>query len=66
MKHRDRQPELTNIVLALNPPGGSASGLNRGQEKTDEDRHDRNHDQKLDDRESLSLDHPAFLHPAGP
>jgi hypothetical protein len=52
----NRQAELLEIVDALRPAGGLASGLDCGQQECDQDCNDGDHHQQLDKRErSASL-----------
>jgi hypothetical protein len=44
--------ELLQVILTLIPPRRFSRGLNRRQQKRDQDADDRNHDQELDQRKS--------------
>jgi hypothetical protein len=48
----DRQPDLLHIVRARHPPGSLASRLNRRKQQTDHHTDNRDHNQKLDKRET--------------
>jgi hypothetical protein len=50
----ERQPDLSEVVFALHPPGGLAGLLDRGQEQRDQDGDDRDDDQQFDEREAPS------------
>src|SRR5262249_32289550 len=56
-------PELLQVVDALDPPGGLARGLDRGGQQSDEDGDDRDDDQQLEQRErsSETRRHGRFL-----
>ena len=45
--------DLLEVVDALHPPGRFARGLYGGQQKCDQDRDNRDHDQELDEGEAL-------------
>ena len=51
----DCETNVLEIVLALRAPGCFASGLNRRQEKGNENADDRNYDQQLDERKTTPL-----------
>jgi hypothetical protein len=44
--------ELLQVILTLIPPRRFSRGLNRRQQKRDQDADDRNHDQQLDQRKA--------------
>jgi hypothetical protein len=50
------QHELLDVIDALGTPGGFARSLNGGEQKGDQDRDDRDHDQQLDQGERTT--HP--------
>ena len=50
-----REPNLLHVVGALDPRGGGANLLNRGEQKADEDRDDRDHDEQLDQCEGAGV-----------
>ncbi len=50
-----RDADLLEIVHALGPASSFASSLHCGQEQSDEDRDNRDHDQQLNERESLAF-----------
>src|SRR5262249_34829123 len=52
------QPDLFEVVAALHAVGRFANLLDSGEQQTNKDRDNRDHDQQLDQRESVSaLDH---------
>jgi hypothetical protein len=62
------ETDLLQVVDARCPAGGLAGRLHCGQEKSDKDRNDCNHNQKLDQGESASdaasggISHFGFLY----
>jgi hypothetical protein len=50
----ERQADLFEVVHALGTPRRLSGGLHRGQEECDQDRDDRDHDQQLDEGETLT------------
>ena len=48
------QPELLQVVDALDPPRRLASRLNGRQQERDQDGDDRDDDQQLDERETAT------------
>jgi hypothetical protein len=49
--HRDA--ELFHVVDATAPPGGLARGLHGRQQQRNQDADDRDHDQQLDESETM-------------
>ncbi len=50
----DREPDLLDVVGALDAPGGLARGLDGREQESDQDRDDRDHHQKLDQSKTAS------------
>ena len=50
-----RQTDLLEVVRAADPGGGLADLLDRGQQQSDQDGSDGDHDQQLDERKRPSL-----------
>jgi len=48
------EAQLLDVVLAVKPSGGLASGLHRRQKETDKDSDNGDDNQKLDEREALA------------
>jgi hypothetical protein len=46
---------LLEVVDALHPPRGLASGLHRGEQQGDQDADDGNHDQKLNQGKAAAM-----------
>jgi hypothetical protein len=63
--HHGRQSKLANIARTLNPSGGTPRCLYCRQEQASQDRDNRDHHQKFDQRKTPSSYHPAFLRKAG-
>jgi hypothetical protein len=53
----DGQSQLFQIVFALRTTSRFASLLDSGQEQSNQDRNDRNHNQQFNQGESTSTDH---------
>ena len=49
------QPDLLQVVLALDPPGCLTGLLHRGKQESDQDGNDRDHDQEFNQRKSVSV-----------
>jgi hypothetical protein len=47
------QRDLVHVVFALGPSGRLTGRLHRGQQQSDQDRDNRDHDQELNQREPL-------------
>jgi hypothetical protein len=58
----DRQAVLLEIVLALRTPCRLPSLLNRWQQQSHQNANDRDHDQKLDQREPEPRPFPNVAH----
>ncbi len=50
-----RQPHLLHRVLALRPAGRFAGLLDSGEQQRNQDRDNRDHHQKFDERETISF-----------
>ena len=59
------QADLLEIVDALGSPSGLAGGLDGGKQKRDEHGDDRDHHQKLNERETLADAH-SMVHGGEP